>query len=428
MLLDSSLPTPFCNPTHSSAQFTSSGVSPRQPESPVIPFARMPHGLASDSRLSPTARLVACALLFWACDRATAEMANRALAAYLGVSVPTIERAMRELVESGYIRTRQVKPTSANMTGRVVELLWIMNPKLLPAPPPRSTSPATSKQVDRGSIARDGASGEGPSPGMDPVPHPRGGGSISDDGPPPSPVMDKEDRLVNKVKNPENAGPEGGSVERQRPEPERPVEVPAKPPEPSSLVRALDRAMADARQAASMATEPINAGPGDLMTDGQRRALEAMTEAQRSAFERKSPGMRADILRPFERGFEPRIFERMTRAQLVVPRFVAEARPVDRTTPGLVAAVAGGDPRLVIELAESLCRDLGGAGDRRRWGALHALAEQLLRREVAAEVVLDALRQAKGPKAANPGAVFTHALKAHGWRPGAAPAIRARAV
>ena len=79
--------------------------------------------------------------------------------------------------------------------------------------------------------------------------------------------------------------------------------------------------------------------------------------------------------------------------------------------------MAEGDPRLVIDLAESLCRDFGGAGDRRRWGAIHALAKQVLDRGVSAETVLDAYRQAMGPRAENPGAVFTTALKRAGWSP-----------
>ena len=402
------------NPT---VQAITGTVSPTRPaETPSVPFARMPHGLASDTRLSPTARLVACALLFWACDRSSAEMANRALAVYLGVSVPTIERAVRELVQLGYIQTRQVRPTSANMTGRIVDLLWITSPAILPAPPSRSATASTaSKSANRGSITDDGAKVEGPSVVMDRVHQPRGEGSITGDGGGPSPVMDKEDRLVKKAKNPEEAEAVGDLIERQRPQ----ANHQAEPVAASPLARALDLAMVDARQAASMADEPINAGPGDMMTPGQREALGVMTEAERGAFERKSPGMRSQILAPFARSFEPAVFERVTRAQLVVPRFVAEAKPVDRSTPGLVAAVAGGDPRLVADLAESLCRDLGGLGDRRRWGAIYSLAGQLLNRIISADDLLDAYGQAMGPKAENRGAVFTTALKRLGWKPGA---------
>ena len=199
----------------------------------------------------------------------------------------------------------------------------------------------------------------------------------------------------------------------------------AQPPAPaeSPLARTLDRAMVDARQAASRLHDDEKMvagntdGQGELLTAGQRQALEAMTPNQRAAFERKAPGLRAQILEPFVRAFDRDLFDRVTRSLLIVPRFVAEAQPVERTTPGLVAAVAGGDPRFVAELAESLCRDLGGAGDRRRWGALHALAKQVLDRVVPAEDVLDAYRQGMGPRALSRGAVFTTALRRLGWRP-----------
>ena len=71
------------------------------------------------------------------------------------------------------------------------------------------------------------------------------------------------------------------------------------------------------------------------------------------------------------------------------------------------------------DLAEALCRDLGGPGDRRRWGAIYSLAGQLLNRIVSAEDLLDAYRHTMGPKAENRGAVFTTALKRLGWKPGA---------
>ncbi len=391
---------------HVSASLTTAAtIAASKPDLPAVPFARFPHALAADKRLSPTERLIGSALLFWARDRTMATMSNRSLANYVGVSLSVIERGLRALGRLGYIVCESVRATASNATGRIVHLAWVESPTVLPAGPDRrdlegsaeqGTSPATGGPVSQAE--------EPPSPAT-------GGAS--------SGATDKEDRLVKKAKNPENARTEGELIERQRPQADDQAKPPSPAPgDPPPLAQALDRAMVDARQAASMATEPINAGPGDLLTDGQRQALEVMTKAEREAFERKSPGMRADILRPFERGFEPRIFERMTRAQLTVPRFVADQRPVDRSTPGLVAAVAGGDPRLVIELAESICRDLGGAGDRRRWGAIHSLAKQVLDQAVSADDVLDAFGQAMGPKAENRGAVFTTALKRTGWKPG----------
>ena len=418
MLLNSSLRAPFVQLNQPNIV----AIPPvKPPELPSVPFARFPHALASDARLSPTDRLVACALLFWARDKSTADMANRSLAEYLGVSVATIERSIRRLIELGYILTRAVKPTPTNMTGRVVVLRWVEDASVLPELAIRSSASTAKRCVPR--VAREGThqflpsstnSPEGPSPVMDPVHQGGGGGSLTAEGEPPSPVRDKEDRLVKKLEKLENTRTESLAGQRQRPEA---ASLDA-PPELPQVITA-ERPIRIRNETAS--TVPANPLPApwtsDLLTAGQRQALAAMTEAERAAFERKSPGMRADILRPFERGFEPKLFERMTRAQLVVPRFVAEARPVDRSTPGLVAAVAGGDPTSAAALAEALCQDLGGSGDRRRWGAIHRMTLQLLRREVGAEDVLDAYRQAMGPKAANRGALFTHALKRTGWNP-----------
>ena len=390
---------------------------------PVVPFARLPHSLLADTRLSPTDRLIAAALLFWACDRTTATMANNSIGKLLGLSLSVVERGMRALKQLGYVTADVVKPSPSNMTGRVVRLAWVENPTLLPPVPDRRSIEAggspSAPQSSRGAVAGEGASVEqGPSMGK--------GAPVAGDGEgpsgatvlPPSRETDKEDRVVKKPENPKNAGTKGEPGERQRPQAAskpasqvvsaRPAISTTLPIEPPPLASTLNRALLGVCQAALVV---------GVLTEGQRIALASMTTAERAAFEGKSPGMRAQILGAFTHAFEPTVFDRITRPMLVVPRFVAEAKPVDRSTPGLVRAVAGGDPRLVADLAEALCRDLGGAGDRRRWGALHALAGQILRQEVGAEAVLDALRQAKGPKAENPGAVFTYALKSHGWRP-----------
>lgn len=450
-------------------------VAARAPDPPAVPFARFPHALAADRRLSPTDRLVACALLFWAMDRPAAEMSNRALAGFVGVSLATVERSIRALVALGYLRTEAVRPTAANMTGRVVHLLWLSDPSILPAVPPRATRATTPPRPDprglehpddvvhmvatpvarpaaggttlRGTLAGEGTPApEPPSSMRGPAPQPCGTPPLIAEGAPPSPVRGKGDRVVKKPENPETARADGsGRQRRPRPDvqPPGPVDAAvldarhlaaltahdpggqgtvgrgwASDAHPCGPARHLGgTATAAAREVGGRAAPPKGVDPADTLTAGQRAALGAMSDDQRRAFEAKSPGVRAQVLAPFAGGFDAAVFDRVTRSLLVVPRFVAQAQPPDRSTPGLLAAVAGGDPRLVGELAEALCRELGGAGDRRRWGALFALAGQVLDREVTPEAVLDALRQAKGPKATNPGAVFTHALKAHGWRP-----------
>ncbi len=381
---------------HVSASLTTAATTATSKQDlPAVPFARFPHALAADKRLSPTERLIGSALLFWAWDRPTASMSNRSLANYLGVSLSVVERGLRALARLGYIVCESVRATASNATGRIVHLAWVESPTVLPAGPDRR--------------ALEGAAEKGTSPAT--------GGPVSEAGEAPSlatggassPGTDKEDRLVKTAKSLEKAGTP--DLQRQRPQAE------------SQVSKAVDRSVLDARQLAALTADHV-AGPPLLvietavsLTAGQQAALGAMTAEQRQAFDAKSPGVRKQILAPFVAGFEPLLFERVTRAQLAVPRFVAQAEPPDRSTSGLVAAVAAGDPRLVGELAEALCRDLGGAGDRRRWGALFSLAGQVLAREVAAAAVLDALRQATGPKAEVPGAVFVHALRGHGWRP-----------
>ena len=388
---------------------------------PVVPFARLPHSILADARLSPTDRLIAASLLFWACDRSTATMSNNSIGKLLGLSLSVIARGMRALKRLGYIQADVTRPTPANITGRVVRLVWVENPAILPAAPNRraieASGPVAPSQATRGAVAGDAPTTE-QTPSLEQAPPVRGDkGGQSD--PTTSPLSrgtgNGELRFVENSKILEKAQAEG-DLERQRPqatsevsaqvEPARPIE-----PQPLSLPE-----LAPLSMASSPTSEPSRSDPGDGLTPGQRIALATMTPAERAAFEAKSPGMRQQILAAFKVAFEPVIFERLTRSQLKIPKFAATSPP-DRSTAGLLRAVAGGDPRLVAELAESLCRDLGGAGDRRRWGALHKLAGQVLRREVEVDAVLDALRQAKGPKSVNPGAVFTTALRRFGWRP-----------
>lgn len=166
-------------------------------------------------------------------------------------------------------------------------------------------------------------------------------------------------------------------------------------------------------------TTPSPSGPDfEVLTPGQREAVAAMTEAERAQLAALKSGRRASLLAPFADRFEPKLFEVITRRELKPPKFLGRPEVTDRSTAGLVAAVADGDPRYVAALAESLVRDFGGQGDRRRWGAIHHLAQQLHGQAVAPEDLLDAHRQAMGPKSRNRGAVFTHALRRTGWAPG----------
>ena len=101
-----------------------------------------------------------------------------------------------------------------------------------------------------------------------------------------------------------------------------------------------------------------------------------------------------------------------------LPRSIPVSLPnPPATTQEAIQQLPRDSPGTMANVAERLCRDFGGAKDRQLWGAIHKLTGQVWRGEVAVDDVLDAYRQAMGPKAKNRGAVFTHALRAHGWSP-----------
>jgi hypothetical protein len=86
-----------------------------------------------------------------------------------------------------------------------------------------------------------------------------------------------------------------------------PPHVEAPPPPPMPVASVVDRAMVDVRQAASMATEPINAGPGDLgdLTEGQRAFLEGLDPDRRGRFDALDPRRRALLILGFRHGPNP---------------------------------------------------------------------------------------------------------------------------
>jgi Helix-turn-helix domain len=177
-----------------------------------LPFAAIPHGLASDRRLSPTDRLTVTALLYWALGATQCTMSNRRLAGYVGCSVSTIERSLRSLKQFGYIRTEKVRPTESNMTGRVIHLLWVAAPELIPDPPARGR-----------------------------VRHQRGTRSIVGEGEGPSPARVKQDPERKK----EDDGQEVVVIEvlSREPEDPRPIEEPA--PEAPPALAAIDPALVE---------------------------------------------------------------------------------------------------------------------------------------------------------------------------------------
>jgi hypothetical protein len=149
------------------------------------------------------------------------------------------------------------------------------------------------------------------------------------------------------------------------------------------------------------------------LTPGQARWLAALPADQRATFDGLSPGRRAMVLarRPHGELADPMLL-RMEAADLTPRRPVAAPRPI-LTTEDAVHACAGGQRPATAMLAELLAREFD---DRKSWPFFDRVGGLLLEDPSRAAGFLDALRQARSPKAQNPGAVLVTALKRdHGW-------------
>jgi hypothetical protein len=112
---------------------TQVGEGPPRAKGQCAPFAAMPHAIGSDTRLSPTERVLVLALLAYARDRDRCTPSNAGLAAYVGCSTATVKRALGELEVLGYVRTARCRPSAENATGRTITLAWREDPATLPA-------------------------------------------------------------------------------------------------------------------------------------------------------------------------------------------------------------------------------------------------------------------------------------------------------
>src|ERR671917_929727 len=111
------------------------------------PFAQVPHDIAADPRLTPVDVRVVTALLFWARDKADCWPCDRSIAARVGRSVSTVQRALRRLQALGLVQRDRVPQSDANRTGRVLRLRWRIDrgvghpchtPRALAIGPPQS--------------------------------------------------------------------------------------------------------------------------------------------------------------------------------------------------------------------------------------------------------------------------------------------------
>lgn len=98
-------------------------------------FPRVPHRIMRDRRLSPTARVTACALEFFARTEAVCWPSNASLGEYVGIDPSNVKDALAELEKHEHIRRETVRPHRLNMTGRIIHLCWNQSnpaPRTLP--------------------------------------------------------------------------------------------------------------------------------------------------------------------------------------------------------------------------------------------------------------------------------------------------------
>jgi DNA-binding MarR family transcriptional regulator len=154
-----------------------------------LPFAALPHDIASDPRLSPVDVRVLLALLFWARSATSCWPSDPKIAARIGRSVSTVRRSLRKLALLGLVR-REKDDGEGNRTGRLIVLTWRALEVAEAVPPPRLAA-RTSAIHDR--------------PPGHPRPEPRP--PMTD--PPASPVIDEGRSEGERERPASDAGREG---------------------------------------------------------------------------------------------------------------------------------------------------------------------------------------------------------------------------
>lgn len=321
-----------------------------------LPFAAPPHALIADSGLTPTDKVVAAALLFWARASETCWPSDATIGRRVGRSPGTVQRCLRRLEAGGWIAREK---TSANRTGRLIRLAWRAGGGVPTSPGARPPLPSAREA-------------------------------------PAAPARDKEDVIV---KEPQGRGE--GSGERQRsglrppassiPQAGPKLGIPAlsaagaaRPPHPSPSV-IPQTPPASGREPAGRPTPPVPLSPGEAARLGE-----------------VSGATRERVLAWLATG-DPVLMAEARKLLSQPP----ESRPAPASTAELLARIRE-DPRRVAQAAELLARDFE---DRKSWTALHARCKDAWEGRLEPAALAAAYRQAIGPKARNRGAIFMHVLK-----------------
>jgi hypothetical protein len=164
-----------------------------------------------------------------------------------------------------------------------------------------------------------------------------------------------------------------------------------------------------------MASPPAAAQPkaGPDLHPGQAEWLATLPAEKRATFDGLSPGRKAMVLgrRPHGVCTDPMLL-RMEEADLAPRQPVAIPKPI-LTIEDAVEAIVGGYRPATSALATLLAREFD---DQKSWPFFDQVGGLLMENPSRADDFLDALRQARNPKAKNPGAILVTVLKRdHGW-------------
>jgi hypothetical protein len=217
-----------------------------------------------------------------------------------------------------------------------------------------------------------------------------------------------------------------GSDERQRQRPEGPPPVPTPPCTPSPAPAPAPTP--PCTPTAADATPP----EAPALTEGQRRAVAALSDAQRAIFDVLPEKKRAAFLAPHAAAFDPHMLKvQLADSGFRAPKPVTPPPPPPADTAELIRGLPGSDPSWPQMAAEDLARKFGTDKDRGLWGQFQAIMLGVAAGRIDPGHVTNALGQAMRPGIENRGAKFwaafkglsgldEHDLKAPGWGRGVA--------
>jgi hypothetical protein len=350
---------------------------------PTQPFAMLPHAIASDTRLSPTERLICAALLYWALDSDRCACADWRIADYVGVERETVSRALQRIEKAGHVRIEKFTPHARNMTGREIVLCWRQDPSYLPPPPDRRA------RCGRPRPGR--AAAEGVTPRSHPVRRPRHTPCDAQVTPGVAPAPHKEEPLA---VGDERNNPRSGEAAASQVAP-APVPAPAPPPNPTE--RGDGSLISNDKRNDGVQLGPLKSLLDKLMDKGGKCADQARSYLPRAAAAGDGPRMISP--KPIDPG------ALKARTDTLMKRSNARPETIER----LKALGLGCDPRLVDGCVALLCRELEGDGHSQGFFVL--ILNEVRQGQIPAEAIVHAYVRACGPRVRNRGAAFVAAIK-----------------